>query len=405
MKPRISMLVVSLASVFVQQVLAQSSIPFTNSFESLGLGESILTNPAAGSWDGTAESKAIVTNADSVYSSRPSMMFPVPSETHTNILRFETDGTISNSFAANSLLNLWVDTMVQPVLSEETPLSASITNSQLSVCFGTNGYVNIFHGVHTNPATFRGQLDLKSWSTFSNSAFRITSSQQWVRLTIEMHYDVDFAYAMFKARVDGIVLSNEFGYSGNDLQTATESGPWFLCANDTSLENGLRLNEVALSGSGYLDDLLVSTSEPTFGFDLLTATNGVPYIWLVANVLGTNVYPQSSEGWDLLALGDLDVDGMLAWEEWVAGTDPSNSNSLLKVSSQSISNGLSVISWLSSANTLSNRPYTFQTSSNLFSLSGWSSFTSTPANVTGTKTLIVAPPSTSPTFYRVTITN
>ena len=395
-----------LVTVTVEQVSAQSTVPFANSYETLSIGETILTNPAAGSWNATAGSSAFVTNADASYSSRPAVLFPLSSETHSNIMRFETDGMISNSFSAGSLLDLYVDTMVQPVLSEELVESdASITNSQLSVCFGTNGYVNIYHAIHTNAATFKGGIEGRRWSTFSDSSFRITSSGQWVRLTIQLHYDTDYTYAMFRAQVDGTVLSNAYGFSGNDLHTAADGGAWFLCANDASLANGLQLNEVALKGTGYLDDLSVSTNTPVFGFDALVATNGVPYTWLVAHVLGTNTYPQSTAAWDALALSDFDHDGMGAWAEWVAGTDPSDSNSLLKVTGESISNGFPVITWLSSANTLSNRPYTIQASSNLFNGSGWSSFTSTPANVTGAKTFIIAPPAINPAFYRVTITN
>lgn len=476
MRIRVSVLAVALISRFAFDVAAQSSIPYTGSFEALGLGDSILTNPAAGTWDGTLESKAFVTNAEPSYSNRAPITFPLSSETHTNIVRFETDGLISNSFAASSLQTLWVDTMVQPVLSEEAPVSSAITNSQLSVYFGTNGYVSVFHGVDTNaPAT--GLIDTNFWSTFSNSGFRITSSGQWVRLTVQMYYNTDFSYAMFKAQVDGTVLSNEFGYSGTDLQTATQPGPWFLCANDTSLEGGLQLNEIALSGSGYLDDLLVTTNAPTFAqsitviasaggsvtpsgtlyfvsgastnfviqadpywaislvdtgapvagvqglvyydlpwsniigdstltvnFSEQVASNGVPYKWLVDHNVGTNNYPLMT--WDELSVDDPDKDGMFNWQEWVAGTEPTDSNSLLKVLSQVISNGLPVITWLSSTNTLNGAPYRMQSSSNLLDGAGWAVITNIPADVAGTNTLIVTPaPLTTPTFFRVSITN
>jgi len=61
----------------------------------------------------------------------------------------------------------------------------------------------------------------------------------------------------------------------------------------------------------------------TFGENL--ATNNTPQWWLAAHGL-------TNDDWDVLALADSDDDGMRNWQEWVAGTDPTNHQSLLSIS-------------------------------------------------------------------------
>ena len=74
--------------------------------------------------------------------------------------------------------------------------------------------------------------------------------------------------------------------------------------------------------------LSISVSRPysvvaTFGENL--ATHATPQWWLVANGL-------TNDSWDVMALADTDADGMRNWQEWVAGTDPTNGQSLLSIS-------------------------------------------------------------------------
>jgi hypothetical protein len=56
------------------------------------------------------------------------------------------------------------------------------------------------------------------------------------------------------------------------------------------------------------------------------STNGTPFSWLASFGLGNG-------GWNRAAMADQDGDGMAAWKEYIAGTDPTNPFSILLVTS------------------------------------------------------------------------
>ena len=374
------------------QYPSPSTVPFTNSYEALATGTSILFNASAGSWTSAAtEATAFVTN---IPYSAPSKGYPLPGEEHNKVVAFASDsGTIQNDFTNVPKNYVWIDTMILPMTVDELP--QSVTNSQLAVCFLTNGatmFPCIYHGAFADPEqVWAVQAETNRWSIFSNVPVQ---TGKWVRLTIEMHYnDFDFSMPVLSARINGVPLSNGFGFATTNMDLQT--GSWFRCSTATTLE----LRSLVLSGSGMIDDLLVSQSEPAF---LTTvASNGIPYEWLAANGLGTNDHP--AESWDTLASGDWDADGRTTFEEWISGTEPNNSNSLLKIVSQTISGSTVSVQWLSSTSTLNHVGYTFDLSTNL--LGSWHGFTNIPATVQGTNILSTPAPSLSPAFFRVAVTN
>ena len=69
----------------------------------------------------------------------------------------------------------------------------------------------------------------------------------------------------------------------------------------------------------------------------LTAARGVPEYWL------------ASYGWtqdfEAAAEADTDSDGHPAWMEWLADTDPTNTQSVLKMTSLIWTNGITEVSW------------------------------------------------------------
>jgi hypothetical protein len=86
-------------------------------------------------------------------------------------------------------------------------------------------------------------------------------------------------------------------------------------------------------------------------------TNGVTEFWLAANGL-TNAAP------DIEAMGDQDLDDLLTWEEFIAGTDPNDAGSVWRVTALTYidADAAHVISWPS----VSNRNYRLYCSTNVF---------------------------------------
>lgn len=463
---------IALLWAMAQIVSAQSTVPYSISFESMSEGETILTNGTYGAWEGTPDVQAYATN---VTYPQPSCDYPLPLESHSNVLAF-AEGTISNTFSADGIAELWIDTMIQPVRQEEAPTGA-ITNSQMALYFDTNGNINVYHGMITNGVW--GAPEFRQWTTLTNS-FGTVASSQWVRVTIAMKHDTSDSFlSFFKIQLNGTEFASDSAYAAPD-GNLTPSGSWFLCAN----YNGNKLNNLALSGSGKLDDLVVITNTPVFTeaapsvlvsivgpgtvtpsgtvtfvaspgetnfsiaaanfykigavyqgtvgggssnavvaaqnqtayelgwsnitgqatlfvkFDPELATNNTPLYWMNDKGLSTN---ETLPTWDQVALWDADGDGMLTWQEYVAGTHPDNSNSVLRILAQTFSNGVPRVIWLSSTEALS--PYMIQMSTNLMG-GAWSNVAvNVSASGTGTNVQEVAAPATSSGMYRVTITN
>jgi hypothetical protein len=298
-------------------------------------------------------------------------------------------------------------------------------------------------------------------------------------MTVAMKYiGGDLQQAFFQVRINGAAFSNELAYVDPETDYAT-NGSWFLCAKYDSPE----LHQVAFSGSGMLDDLVISTNAGTYGaslpsvyvsfagngsvspsgtvalpaspgttnfnilastyyqiasvytgvvagvsnaivtaqgagnynlvwsnitvdstlfvsFEAQMATNSTPVYWMAGNGLMTNGLHLT---WNDVALYDEDGDGMITWQEYLAGTNPDNSNSVLRLLRQTVSNGIPRIVWLSSTSAVA--PYLVQLSTNLPNAI-WSNVA---ANVSamegGTNTLDLPAPGSVPAFYRVTITN
>ena len=127
-----------------------------------------------------------------------------------------------------------------------------------------------------------------------------------------------------------------------------------------------------------------------FGADL--ATNGVPVSWLVAHGL-TNGTP------DEAALSDRFGKGMKAWEEFYAGTDPNDPNSIFKIVDFGVVNGSNYLVWIGGTNG-SQRPFTVEVSPSLGG--GWTVLTNVTRAASGTN-IWWWPASGSNRFYRITV--
>jgi hypothetical protein len=120
-------------------------------------------------------------------------------------------------------------------------------------------------------------------------------------------------------------------------------------------------------------------------FAALLATNNVPQWWLAQ-------YGLTNGGFDSNAVLDADVDGMPNWAEYIAGTDPTNAASLLRIA------GIAPGSAVAFAPTFTNRTYAVLWASNLLS-AGWQTL---DAYQPGTGAVTVLPAAGgSNGFYRI----
>lgn len=141
------------------------------------------------------------------------------------------------------------------------------------------------------------------------------------------------------------------------------------------------------------DQLDVPMTQPRSIFALFaenTTGNGVPQQWLFEHGF--------SNAWETAGLIDHDADGMLTWEEWVAGTSPTNLEDVLLLDFATEIGTATTLVWPS----VSNRTYKVWRSVNLqegfWQVSG-SIPATPPANTYRERTA----PMGLPTFYRISV--
>ena len=135
------------------------------------------------------------------------------------------------------------------------------------------------------------------------------------------------------------------------------------------------------------------TINSSFGADILAdlVTNGVPEWWLAGHNLTNATLDEE-------AMKDQDQDGMFAWEEYVAGTDPTNTYSLFEIVAIEADGTNSILQWPSA----SNRTYHVYGRDSLTSAPVWieTNIAATPP----TNTLVTPAPLIDTIFYRIGVT-
>ncbi len=366
--------------------LASAQILQSNDFEA-GVGQSIITNESYPTWTGSAES-AMITNViytDSL--TTPYMGKPLPDSMHDNVVNL-SDGVLTNTVGLSpSVPVVCIDTMVLPSISEDPQTGTAYSNSQFAIAFVTNG-VAVWHGIQTS----YWATDFAKWSVLSGGT-TAGSYNKWCRLTVTINYQglpsfEDIIYnPMFQIKIDGQPLTSPYGHVNADLDSAT-NGSWLSMASAAPIN----MNELVMSGNGMLDDLVINQGTIP---DFVTPNQFIPYSWLTAMGVNTN------SGMALAESGDDDGDGMLNWQEYIAGTDPTNAASKFIVISQTVStNGMPHIRWLGHAIA----PYRIEEATDLVAGDWTDQNVSINPNSSGTNDWgpMTAPSSTS-TFFRVNI--
>jgi hypothetical protein len=152
--------------------------------------------------------------------------------------------------------------------------------------------------------------------------------------------------------------------------------------------------------NAYITNLLDLDSAPRIAggtvdlgaYEYQTPSSTLSYAWLQQHGLPTD----GSDDYT-----DPDGDGMNNWQEWIAGTDPTDANSLLRISSLKTTATNCTISWQA----VTNRRYNLQRSTNLVAGVGFLSL-QTNLFVFNTNVLNVTDPTGTnkePVFYRVQV--
>lgn len=397
MKNRLYTFMVMAVAGLTSMAHGQAPLPYSNDFEGYTAGSSV-TN--VDNWTASSAVVAVITNItylNTVAMNTPYMGSPIEGGAHAQVLSFDTgSASLTNSYSdANA--HVVIDTMIQPALAPELIYSDAITQSQFSISFSTNG-VHIWHGMQSG-STYGA--DYSAWFTMNNSSTPV-SSGKWARLTVAINYnaspnDGENFNAMFQVLLDGKPLNSPEGHVTADMGAAT-GGSWMLTARPTP---PTQISKMILSGTGMMDDLTLKTDSTVPSS--VTANHGIPYNWLTYMGVVTNGSSSNTLAAAAIDTADFDGDGMPNWQEYFAGTEPTNALSKLVIISQSVDvNGKATIKWLNAAHPLAN--YSIAMATNLDYSTTWQSISNNIASQAGgTNTLTASGPSNTPAFFRVLV--
>ncbi len=259
-------------------------------------------------------------------------------------------------------------------------------NAQAAVFVNDDGYLVVQHKVYNSSFITATQ----TWSVLSHPPI---TTGQWVRLAVLVDYQSDSLrnHSFFSVSLDTSPLSHPLAYTiPSPTNTTTDmNGSWFLCANSGPGTGPLGFSGLNVDGIARLDDIAVS--DP-----VQQTSRGTPFAWI------EDFYTPGD--YELLDMADTDGDGMRAWEEYRAGTDPTQSDSAFTGSVETRPSGEQEISWPSSLMG-SLTPYFVYRTTDLMDGMSWQEVAGPlPRDLSGTNRWVDTAPSTSPmVFYRIEI--
>lgn len=201
-------------------------------------------------------------------------------------------------------------------------------------------------------------------------------------ITVNGHTPLTFAGDLTSTVLDGTLLflpEESFVPSDDTL---------FTLLDNPTLLGERRFNQVSLPA---LPEGLQWNTDSLYSAGIITIATTETLEWWLTQYGLTNFSAD--------AMADLDGDGLLTWQEYIAGTDPTNSASCFRISSVDITQqGAAVVRWLS----VSDRSYNLYWSTNLLEsftlLAGASNLPATPPENVFTNS---PPQNSTPSFYRL----
>jgi len=285
-----------LAILLVTPALAQrtdnnySRLPnYSESFETLtGWGSSTpLAVSTTNGWYSTPDDFSVITNLSYSFTN---CTYPLSSATSNNVLRVKLNNLaiLTNNFDATpgspatgyNMQNvpLYIDMMVQFMTNSQGAFVTCTTNDT-----GVKGAVYV-DSASSNLVVYHGTMDAGGNYLAGQNTNEILSAlvtpTNWYRLTIA--YSATSQTQMFKVLTNGVAVQSSHAYADGWQTswppTTSPAGIWFRSAAGPALY-ATNLNAVAFQGSGYVDDLVVANTPPTYQsggstFLLIVANNG-----------------------------------------------------------------------------------------------------------------------------------
>ena len=433
-----------MAEGYLPEFPMTNSVPYRESFESYRTNTILVGRRG---WYAAAEDAMAISTAPALIVPENAYGWHFPIATNHDWVATFGLLTVTNRISGPVGTNTWVDLMARfPSAPASDPLPS--TGSQCGFILSASGHIRACHYALSGGTN--------QWSDYGHAPL---ATGEWARLTVQLdHHGLHSACpgrGWFQSYLNGKVLTNSIALTSPD-DSGAPGGSWLPVA----MSNAASLSLLTLEGGGAVDDLVVDTAiprgfawtvralagphgwvspagdilvwngsnvtvgiqpDPYYGvasvlvdglaqgivtqyvfvavtndrlleasFGALLATNGAPQWWLAG-------YGHSN-AFDAAALADDDLDGMTNWQEYVAGTDPTNAGSVLVVSNvSSLAQGRVVLQWPSVAD----RVYDVERATNL--TSGFSALATNLAARTPMNSYTDVVDQASALFYRIRV--
>ncbi len=241
--------------------------------------------------------------------------YAAPQAQHTRVMGFDGPAQRVVDSAEGAAANM--DVMLRAVRSDTLPVDLEPA-LQTAFAVASNGVLHARH-LHHDPA----QGWIARWTALCPDP---VPDGAWVRVSVSFDYSSNASGdTLFCPRLNGSLCPTPFGFKAPDDMRSP--GPWYVCANSPGCggSGSRRLSAVLVTGTGSLDDLVITTA--SFAHTGAAETNGVPFAWFDQQGLARR--PDT----------DSDGDGHLEEMEYLAGTDPTDRESIFRVVASWVQDG------------------------------------------------------------------